>query len=319
MGSIGSSKTILVTGATGHVGSVIIELAIKDGYQVRGLSRTEKGDEKLKGLGAHPVRGDLHSLSVLRDEAAHADVVIHLADSFLDQSNPKQYEEAIQIDGAAVDALAEPMKGTDKPLIVTSGTLVVAPNNGKETDEDSPVDPKPFVERIRSERHAMSWADKGVKVICIRLAPYVYGRGRSGVFLFLAGTIKSKQAIYIGDGHWQTSTVHVDDAARLYLLAAQKAKRGDIFNATSQTDLTAKQIAEAMAAECDVPAVSITEEQATAAMGSFLPKFLTAECRASSAKAQRNLGWEPKELALLDELSHGSYHHAVQGMKKSSS
>ena len=162
----------------------------------------------------------------------------------------------------------------------------------------------------------MSWANKGVKVICIRLAPYTYGRGRSGVFLFLAGAVQAKQAIYVDDGHWPTSTVHVNDAARLYLLAAKKANKGDIFNATSQTDLTAKQIAEAMAATCGVSAVSITEEQAEAAMGPFLPKFLSSENRASSARARKQLGWQPTEPGLLDELAHGSYHHAVQGLKK---
>lgn len=316
MGSVGSGNKLFVTGATGHVGSVIVEFAVQDGYQVRGLSRGEEGDEKLKKLGATPVRGDLHSFDVLSSEAAQADTVMHLADSFLDRSKPKEYEEAIKIDIAAVNALAEPLKGTDKPLLVTSGTLISAPDNGKETNEQSPPQPNPFVERNRSEDSAMSWAGKGVKVICIRLAPYTYGRGRSGVSLFLAGAVQGKQAIYIDDGHWPTSTVHVDDAARLYLLAAQKAKKGDIFNVTSQTDLTAKQLAEAMAATCDVPAVSITEEQAAAAMGPFLPKFLTSENRASSAKARKELGWEPKEPGLLDELSHGSYYHAVQEMKK---
>lgn len=263
-----TATKVFMTGGTGHVGSVIIELAVQDGLHVRALSRNEDGDEKLKKLGAEPVRGDLHSYKVLSSEAGQADIVMHLADSFLDSSNPKEYDEAIKIDIAATNALAEPLRGTSKPLIVTSGSLVAAPNHGKETNEESPRDQKPFVERFRSEESAMSWAEKDVKVICIRLAPFTYGRGRSGIYLFLAGTIQAKQAVYVGDGHWPTSTVYVDDAARLYLLAAQKAEKGDIFNATSQTDLTLKQIMEAMAAACDVPAISITEQEGEAALGS---------------------------------------------------
>ena len=311
-----AGKRIFITGATGHVGSVVTEFAVAEGYQVRALSRAEKGDIKLKELGATPVRGDLGSHDVLRAEASQADIVFHLADSFLDFANPKEYSEVIQIDGGAVDALASGVKGTDKPLVVTSGTLVVAPANGAETTESSPIDPQPFVERIKAEEHATSWADKGVKLITIRLAPFVYGRGRSGVFLFMQGAVQGKAAVYVGDGHWPSSTVHVDDAARLYLLAATQARAGDIFNATNATDLTTKKLAEALGVELNVPPVSLTEEQASAAMGPFMAKFLTAENRASSAKAKRSLGWQPREKTLLDDISTGSYHEVAQQLLK---
>ena len=195
MGSTGSGNKLFLTGSTGQVCSVLFEFAIQDRQQVHGVSRSEEGDEKLKKLGAHSVRGDLHSLDVLSSEAAQADIVMHLADSYLDRSKPKAYDEAIKIDIAATNALAEPLVGTDKPLLVTSGSLISAADDGKETNEDSPPQPNPFVERNRSEDSAMSWANKGVKVICIRLAPYTYGRGRSGVFLFLASALQAKQAI----------------------------------------------------------------------------------------------------------------------------
>ncbi|CAJ2503055.1 Uu.00g104490.m01.CDS01 [Anthostomella pinea] len=237
-----------MTGATGHVESV--------------------GDKKLKSLGAQAVRGDLHVVDVLRREAAQADIVMHFADSFLDQSKPKEYAQAIRSDAAAVDALAEPLRGTDKTLLVTSSTLVVAPDNGKETNEDSPADPRGPLRRahpLRSERHAVTWAEKGRQGhLCpsrtLRLRPRPQ---RCLGTCVLAGTLQGKQAkpstSTTATGRVRPS-MSTDDAARLYLLAARNANKGDVVNATGQTELTARQLANAFAAACYVPAVSIAEE-----------------------------------------------------------
>jgi len=158
-----------------------------------------------------------------------------------------------------MDAIAEGLKGTDKPLIVSSGTLMVAPDpNGVKTNEKPMLEPKPIAERIHCEQHALSLVDKGVKVTAIRLAPFVYGCGGSGVSQFMALALNTKQAVYVGEGHWCTSTVHVDDAARLYLLASKQGKAGDIFNATNTTNITMRQVGEAVAAALDVPAVSVS-------------------------------------------------------------
>lgn len=143
-------------------------------------------------------------MDVLRTESAQADIVV--PDAFLDVANPNSYDEVIRIDGAAMDAIAEGLKGTDKPLIVSSGTLMVAPDpNGVKTNEKPMLEPKPIAERIRCEQHALSLVDKGVKVTAIRLAPFVYGRGGSGVSQFMALALNTKQAVYVGDGHWCTS------------------------------------------------------------------------------------------------------------------
>lgn len=297
-----------MTGATGYVGSVTTEFAIAEGYSVHGLSRTEKGDAKLKALGAVPVRGDLTSHDVLRTESAKADVVIHLADALLGDFN-QDYADVVRIDGEVVDAIGDSLRGTNKSLITTSGSLVVAADpNGAETTETSPIDEKPVNDRIRSEQYAQSLCNKGVKVITIRLAPYVYGRGGSGVRLFMSMMQTNfKETIYIGDGGARTSTVHVDDAARLYLLAAKHAQAGDIFNATSSTNVTARQLAEAMGAALKLPAQSITLDEATAKIGPFLAKFLGAENRASSVKAMKTLEWQPREPGILEDIATGSY------------
>lgn len=313
-----ANKRVFITGGPGYIGSVITEFAVAQGYEVIGLSRSEKSDIKLRTLGATPVRGDLGSLDVLTLESAKANIVLHLADAFADDFG-RDYEEVLRIDAAAVDAIGEGLKGTENSLVVTSGTLVVAPDsNGAETTETSPLSKIPINGRIRAEAHALALCQKGVKVLAVRLAPYVYGRGSSSIRLFMMMSLPAGQVIYVNEGSVRTSSVHVDDAARLFLLVAEKGNAGEVFNATSSTNVTTRQLSEAIASVLDVPVISQTHEETAAKYGEFFAKFLNAENRASSAKAIRELGWEPKEIGILDDITLGSYVAAAQALKRAS-
>ncbi|KAH8596442.1 hypothetical protein B0O99DRAFT_116756 [Bisporella sp. PMI_857] len=311
-----AQKTIFITGATGYIGSVITEFAIADGYAVRGLSRSESGDAKLKALGAAPVRGDLTSLDVIRDESAKADFVLHLATAYVLGQTPS-YEDVIDIDSAALDAIAEALEGTDKALVVTSGTLSALPHpDGEETTESSPRNSSPINTRGKVEDKALTLVSRGIRVISIRLAPYVYGRGGSGVKLFMDMGAKNGSIVTVESGKSKTTIVHVDDAARLYLLAAEKGKAGETFNASGGTDVTQGQIAEAIAKEIGVQVKNITVAVAKEQMGEVFAFFLNAENRASGKKAQVELGWQPKGSGILDEITTGSYQGVVKELRK---
>ena len=306
-----------MTGASGYIGSAVTEFAVAEGYDVYGLSRTEKSDTTLTGLGAVPVRGDLHSLDVLRGESAQAQIVLHLADAYTSNFG-MDYEEVLRIDAAAVDAMGESLQGTGKPLVVTSGTLVVSPDpSGAETTESAPLSPNPVNDRVRAEQHALQLCAKGVQVCAVRLAPYVYGQGGSGIRLFMQMSVNNGEVIFINDGGARISTIHVHDAATLYLLAAKKAKAGDVFNATSSTDVTARQIAEVMGSSVNLPVRSLTFEETASKTGEFLAKFLSSKNRASNAKAIRELGWQPRELGILEDIRTGSYQAVAQELRKS--
>lgn len=307
---------IFVTGATGYVGRVVTERALAEGHSVRGLSRNEEGDARLKALGATPVRGELSSLDVLRRESSEADAVLQLAyihDWGMD------YNEIMRIDAAAVNALGEPLRGTDKALVVTSGTAVVAPNPaGGETSEDSPLS-ETFVlkDRIKSERNALRLREDGVRVGAIRLPPYVYGRGGSHfVPMLMQMAAKNGESIYVDDGSLRTSDVHVDDAAELYLLAAKKAKPGDVFNGTGSTSVTLRALAEAIGGALEVPVRSVSREDAQAKWGPFLTAFVQFEDRASNRKAVQQLGWKPKGIDMLTDIRSGSYRELAAKLRK---
>ncbi|KAI0377191.1 putative NAD dependent epimerase/dehydratase [Hypomontagnella monticulosa] len=308
MADASKKERIFITGGSGYVGSVIVEFAIADGYEVYGLSRSEAGDEKLKKLGAVPVRGDLTSVDVLRRESAVADIVIHLADPF--SLNPSDgYDKVIEIQKGVADAFADSMQGTNKPLVTTTGVLIVgADPNRNETNEESPLPEDPFVPRHHVEAYDQNLAKKGIRVSTIRLAMYVYGRGGSGAKMLMGAAARNGFSICVDEGDNYVTPVHVDDAARLYLLAAKKAKAGSIFNATSTTDLKFREIADAIGEVIHVPVKSLTAEEATQTLGPVFSKFLRSENRSSSVKAKKELGWEIKEkVSIIDEIKSGSY------------
>ena len=303
-----------MTGANGYIGSVITEFALAEGYEVYGLSRSEKGDTKLRSLGAVPVRGDLLALDVIRRESAQAQIVIHLANAW-DMSMKVTWEESLRIDAAAVDMMGESLKGRGK-LVTTSGTLVVgADPNGAETTEESPLQEDPINPRIKAEQYAIQLSEKGIDVSAIRLAPYVYGRGGSGVRLFMGMAVRNGEVVYVGDGKTRTSVVHVDDAARLYLLACKNGKAGDVYNSTSSTEVTTYEMAAAMGSTLDLPVRSLNFEEAVEKYGPFLGRFMSSENRSSNAKAIKKLGWQPRELGVIEDIKNGSYLAVAKEMK----
>lgn len=317
-----SQKRIFMTGATGYLGQVLTEFAIAQGYKVRGLSRAEANDAKLTRLGATPVRGDLETLDVLRSESAQADIVMHLADALLGMGFDTPYDKVLAIDAAAVDAMVAGLGSSDsdtKTLITTSGTMMARPDpDGGETDEDAPVLLESPITRYKAWDHARAVADKaGVRTLCVRLAPFVYGRGGSGVRMFMEGAAASGAAAYVGGGSTRTTTVHVDDAARLYLLVAQEGRAGEAYNASAETSVTMKELQGAVAETLGVPVLDLSKEDALAKMPFFLVNFLITENRGSNKKAVSELGWQPTEPGIVEDILRGSYVDVAKSLDKS--
>lgn len=305
----GKQLRMFVTGATGYIGKVFTQQAVSAGYNIYGLSRSEKGDAALQALGATAVRGELTALETLQEQSANADVVVHLA-RIHDPS--AEMEEVLRIEAAALDAIGDGLQGSGRPLLMTSGTGLAAPNAaGEETTEDAPVaqGANPLLKRIRSERHALGLGERNIRVSVVRLPPYVYGRGGGGgfiaVLLQLAAT--AGESVYIGDGALRTSAVHVDDAVRLYLLAVERGRAGEIYNGAASTTVTLREITEAIGQVLRVPVRSISLEEAEARWGTFAVVFFNRENRASNQKAVRELGWQPEEAGLIKDITEGGY------------
>jgi nucleoside-diphosphate-sugar epimerase len=305
---------IFITGASGYVGSVVSEKAVKAGHTVLGLARSESSATKLKQLGVTPILGTLQDLDLLTKTGKDADAVLHLG--FVHEFD-RPYEELIAIDIAAIDAMAKGLLNTNKPLIMTSGTGVVEANNGQETFEDSPISEESVNLRVEAENACLKFADQGVRSMVIRLAPYVYGRsGSYFVPINIQAAAKFGFAPYVGDGSKMTTAADVDAAADLYLLAMEKGKAGSVFNCSTETDIRLKDLATAIGKSLNIATKSITADEADKMCGPFTARFMKVENRASSEKARRELGWQsaPK-LSLLDDIVTGSYRALADKLK----
>ncbi|KIX09163.1 uncharacterized protein Z518_00241 [Rhinocladiella mackenziei CBS 650.93] len=297
---------VFVTGATGWIGLPVVKRLLRTGHQVLGLARSDKGAEALTALGAEVLRGSLQDLDSLKKGASESDGVIHLAfiHDFAD------YQGNCRTDRQAIETMGAVLAGSNRPLIITSGTLML-PFGRVASEEDTPDLSTPGgAARGPSEKVALSLVDQGVRAMVMRLPPTNHGDGDHGFIAMLVAIAREKGvSAYIGDGlnHWPA--VHVLDTARAYQLALDKGIAGSVYHAVAEEGVPIKSIAEVIGRHLDVPVVSKTLAEAQEHFG-WLEFALTADNKATSVITQEQLGWNPVEASLLDDLNKGTYFKA---------
>ncbi|MBV9992641.1 MAG: SDR family oxidoreductase [Alphaproteobacteria bacterium] len=292
---------VFVTGATGFVGTAVVRELIDAGHQVLGLARSDANAEMLARAGATAHRGSLDDLDSLKRGAAEADGVVHLA--FIhDFSN---YAENGQIDRRAIAAMGEALGGSGRPLIVTSGTALVAPGGIATEDMRLPRD-HPFP-RVSEQAADEAREVHGAKTMTIRLAPTVHGKDDHGFVPMFVNIARQKgMSAYVGTGLNRWTAVHRRDAARLYRLALEKGAAGAIYHGVAEESVAFKDVATAIGKGLGVPVASIPAEEAPGHFG-FLGMFAGLDIPASSAKTQTELGWRPAEAALLADMTENYF------------
>jgi len=294
-----NSKRVFVTGATGFIGSAVVENLLAAGHQVVALARSDTSAKLLESLGVEVLRGSLDDLDSLKHGAADSDGVIHCA-FVLDFSD---FANSLKKDQVAIQTLGAALEGTNRPLIVSSGILGVS-NNRLATEQDQASHQMP---RAVADEIALSFTSKGVRSSVIRLSPSVHGKGDHGFIPMLFDIAREKGvSAYIGDGLNRWPAVHRLDVAQLYRLALEKGSAGANYHGVADEGIPFRDIAEVIGKHLKVPVVSKPIEEATDHFG-WIGNFVHFDSPASSKHTQEELGWQPTQISLLADIEQNYF------------
>ncbi len=311
---------VFLTGATGFIGSAIIPELIGAGHQVLGLARSDASAKSLIAAGAEVHRGSLDDLDSLKSGAAKSDGVIHTA--FIHEFSNISIATRLRIifggfpnglasrfmstiaatDRNAIEALGSSLVGSGRPLVITSGTLILTP--GRLVNENDTPDPKSMAAyRTPSEEAALELASRGVCASVVRLPPSVHGDGDYGFVPRLIGIARKKGvSAYVNDGLNCWPAVHRLDAAQLFRLALEKGSAGTRYHGVAEEGVPFREIAGVIGRHLDLPVVSKPEKHF-----GFFGGIVAADNQTSSTLTKEWLGWMPKHPSLIPDLDHGRY------------
>ncbi|WP_328902154.1 SDR family oxidoreductase [Streptomyces sp. NBC_00441] len=304
---------VFITGASGWIGSAVVPELIGAGHQVVGLARSDASAEALAAAGAEVRRGSLDDLDVLREAAADADGVLHLAFKH-DIAFSGDFQGATDADRKAIDAFGDALSDSGKPFVIASGLLGLAPGriaseeDGRSAAPDAPAGGPGG--RQDNARATIALASRDVRSSVVRLPPTVHGDGDQGFVASLVATARARGVSgYVGDGSQRWPAAHREDAAHLFRLALEQAPAGSTLHAAAEEGVVLRSVAETIGRHLGVPTASVAPADAAGRFG-WLAGMVSLDSPASSALTRERFGWKPTGPGLIEDLDQGHYFGA---------
>ncbi|MGW5722012.1 SDR family oxidoreductase [Amycolatopsis sp. NPDC003865] len=293
---------VFVTGASGWIGSAVVDELLATGHEVDGLARSAASAAKLEAKGVRVRHGDLDDLAGIRAGAEAADAVIHLANKH-DFANPAVSNAA---ERAAVETIGDALSGSGRPFLLASGIAGIRQGRPATEADASPFH-GPDSPRGGAENLALEYADRGVRPVSLRFSPTVHGTRDHGFIAVLSAIAREKGvSAYPGDGTNRWAAVHVRDAARMVVLGLEKAPAGPRLHAVAEEGVPTKEIAEAIGRAFDLPVKPVDPDDVAAHYG-WIGGFFAMDLAATSTATRELLGWTPEGPTLIEDLDAGAY------------
>jgi nucleoside-diphosphate-sugar epimerase len=288
---------VFVTGASGHIGSAVVPELIQAGHEVTGLARSDAAAAAVKALGAEVRRGDLADPDGLREAAAEADAVVHLAFDH-ETMFAGDFAGATATDLAVVQAFADALAGTGKTLIGVG----FKPSGDAKRDAVINANPRSAVARAID-----GFTERGVRAILVAIPPVTHSAHDKHGFIPMMIKFARDTGVsgYVGEGANRWPAAHTLDVASLYRLALEKAPAGAQLYAATEEGIEVREIAEVIGRRLGIPAASVPAGRAADHFKGF--PFVTMDITMPNADTRRLLGWEPTHPGLIADLEDGRY------------
>jgi nucleoside-diphosphate-sugar epimerase len=293
---------VFVTGASGWIGSAVVDDLLAAGHDVTGLARSDSSAAELAAKGVQVRRGDLDDLAGIRAGAGAAEAVIHLANKH-DFVKPAVSNAA---ERAAVQTICDTLVGSDRPFLFASGVAGLGRGRPATETDASPAH-GPDSPRGGSENLAFEFVDRGVHAVSLRFSPTVHGTTDHGFIAAISAVAREKGVSgYPGDGDNRWAAVHRTDAARLVVLGLDKAPAGTRLHAVAEEGVATRQIAEAIGRAFDLPVASIAADDVADHFG-WIGTFFGMDLAATSTATRKLLDWTPAGATLIEDIDAGAY------------
>ena len=292
---------VFITGATGFVGTAVVQDLLAAGHAVTGLTRSDAGAAALAALGAQAWCGTLDDVDGLRRAAATADGVIHTGFDH----DFSRYAANCEQDLRAIEALGAALEGSDHPLVVTSGMVLDV--QGRPASEEDVTFPLSLAYPSASEHAANGLVARCVNASVVRLPPSVHGEGDHGLVPMMIGFARTKRlAAFVDDGANRWSAVHRLDAARVFRLALERAAPGARYHAVAEEGVPFREIAAAIGRRLGVPVTGIARAAAAQHFGA-LAHFAGMDVPAVCSWTREVLDWHPRQGTLMEDVDSTRY------------